>query len=140
MTDLGAVLARAEGIVDGLFASSGCTVGFRRPHDPAGDPVDPATLAVTDTTAAKYATGVAALVAPAAPSSDGQPARPAQALGVRVVVRDEDAAQVRERDEVVVETARDAALVGAEYAVTALQRTGAGVAAVLTCAPVRRPS
>jgi hypothetical protein len=140
VTDLGLVLGGAESVVDAVIDTSGCTVGLRRPHDPAGDPVDPATLAVTDSTRAKYATGVAALVVPASSTSDGQPARPAGAQTVRVIVKDEDAgAQVLARDEVVVETARDAALVGQEYAVTLVQRSSVGVVAVLHCAPVRRP-
>jgi hypothetical protein len=137
--DLGSVLVKAETVVDGLLATSGCTVGLRRPHDPAGDHVDPATLAVTDSTNAKYATGVPALVGVDTPSSDAQPARPASALGVRVALRDQDAAQVRDRDEVIVETSRDPSLVGVEYAVTLVQRTPVGVVAILRCAPVRRP-
>lgn len=139
MTDLGTVLAKAEDVVDGVLATSGCTVGLRRPHDPAGDHVDPATLAVSDATNVKYATGVPALVGAGAASSDGQPARPASTTGAQVVLREQDAAQVRERDEVVVETSRDATLVGAEYAVGSIQRTPAGIVAVLRCAAVRRP-
>lgn len=140
MPDLGAVLAGGEAVVDQVLATSGCTIGLRRPHDPAGDHVDPATLAVTDSTKPKYATGVPAVVAPASSSSDGQPARPAGAPSVRVVLRDEDAgSQVEPRDEVVVETSRDAAMVGAEYAVTLVQRFGTGIVVVLQCAPVRRP-
>jgi hypothetical protein len=139
VTDLGTVLVKAESVVDGLLATSGCTISLRRPRDPAGDHVDPATLAVTDTTTTAYATGLAAIVGVDASTSDRLPARPVSVSGVRVVLRDEDAAQVQDRDEVVVETSRDPALVGAEYAVTQVQRSPVGVVAVLRCSPVRRP-
>jgi hypothetical protein len=137
--DLGAVLAGAETVIDGVLDTSGCTVGLRRPHDPAGDHVDPATLAVTGSVRAKYATGVPALVAPAGGSSDGKPARPASLPGARVILKDEQAGTVQARDEVVVETSRDPALVGVEYAVTAIQRASVGVVVILQCGPVRRP-
>jgi hypothetical protein len=140
MPDLGLILGGAETVIDAVIDTSGCTIGLRRPHDPAGDAVDPATLAVVDSVRAKYATGIGAVVAPASSSSDGQPARPAAAQTVRVIVKDEDAsAQVLARDEVVVETSRDAVLVGQEFAVTLVQRSSVGVVVTLHCAPVRRP-
>jgi hypothetical protein len=137
--DLRAQLAAAESVVDSALDSSGCTVHLRRPRDPLGDAVDPVTLLPVDSTQAPYASNVPALVAEKSAGGDGQPGRPGVAQGATVVLK-EDAADVQERDEVVVATSRDPRLVGREYAVAGVRRTAAGIVMVIDAAtPVRRP-
>ncbi len=142
MVDLAATLTRAERDVDQAILTSACTVTLRRPRDPAGAAVDPVTLVPEDGVQAAYAQGVPAIVTPATRDvqvSDKLPARPAGKATVQVLLRDEDAVEVQLRDEVVVETSRDAALVGAEYAVTLIQRSSAGIVVLLSASPVTRP-
>jgi hypothetical protein len=139
MPDLSVLLDRAGLRLDELLATSGTTVDLQRGPDPAGAPVDPATLAPVVEAASTYAAARPALVTELAGANDGLAARTANPGDVVVVLGRSggDLDDVRERDVVQVGACRDPRLAGNRYVVRGVRGGSAGVALLLTASLVR---